>query len=111
MRLELSDHEIRALRGMKEFKESLADVNRQGALHAPCEGGAVVETKKYMKCEKCGLKGEKARYNSVSNLRYLLDEKHWKHWKHTNKDDNWARADGLYGKAAQYADGDWYGSH
>lgn len=117
--MKLSDDEIEALRRMPEFKRSVARVKseRERARaeaaeldrrkHTPCDGGGVLGDDVGYTCKKCGLTLKFKDWSSPSRILEILTQRHWQHIEGGNP----ARKDGMYGKAAAAADGDWYGSH
>jgi hypothetical protein len=78
----LTDRELKALRRMRTFQLALEQVEREEAADA-------------------------ARIAAAREARRNPDGT----WKHDHPSANPNREDGLYGKAAAAADGDWYGSH
>jgi len=116
----LTSKEIRAIRKMPEFKASLRAIEEKdredderrkaerALKHAECPGdpSASVDLEGRV-CGKCGLHLKYSEFASLITLNRLIEGKHWKHANGGNP----AREDGLYGKSAAAADGDWYSSH
>ena len=118
----LSDEEIEAIRSLPEFQKALnrvLDIRKAeerdakaewDAKHKYCHGTLSPKvSKKGVKCKRCGLKLQFDSYSAV-DVSALVGALKRPHWNHVDG-GNYAREDGLYGKAAAAADGDWYGSH
>jgi hypothetical protein len=116
----LTGIEIEALRTLPEFQEAVVALQKaeqaerdarkaaHDARHVECPGDPNPEVSDVgLTCQKCGLMLKWRNYASKRTLEDRIKGQHWNH-----KDGgNPARADGLSGKSAQAADGDWYSSH
>lgn len=118
----LSDDEIEALRSLPAFQKALKTVTEireaeerdakaeWDAEHKYCPGTMNPKvTKKSVKCKRCGLKLRLSSFGVV-DVSARVGALKRPHWNHVNG-GNFLREDGLSGKAAAAADGDWYGSH
>lgn len=117
--MKLSDNEILALRRMPEFKRALAHVKAEQERaraaeeaesrrrHTSCDGGGILGSDVGYQCVKCGLLLKFKDWSTKDRILEILTQRHWQHLEGGNP----ARKDGMYGKAAAAADGDWYGSH
>ncbi|UDL16416.1 hypothetical protein SEA_ZOOMAN_175 [Microbacterium phage Zooman] len=115
----LDRDELAALRRMPEFILHLQAVKDQKQRdkdearrlrekeHTRCEGGSVSTSHIGYACKKCGIILKYKDWADKNYMRRLLEGPHWLHASGGNP----AREDGLSGKAAAAADGDWYGSH
>jgi hypothetical protein len=117
---QLTDKELRALRSMPAFVAALYEIDKEeiilaalkkaehDAKHTACPGDPEAsEDRKGRICGVCGLYLKYSDFGSPITLNRLIEGKHWKH----ENGGNPAREDGLYGKSAAAADGDWYSSH
>ncbi|URP22226.1 hypothetical protein SEA_BIG4_193 [Microbacterium phage Big4] len=119
IRDQLTREELEALRRMPEFKLHLQAVKDQKQRdkdearrqyekeHTRCEGGRISSSDTGYACMSCGIVLKFKDWADKNYMRRLLEGPHWLHANGGNP----AREDGLSGKAAAAADGDWYASH
>lgn len=119
--LPLTSEEIRAIRAMPEFKKKLKKIEKlkqkaeaekeaERLRNEPCPGAAPIAEGRDLRCPKCGLFIKfDGNETAFTNHLVLMRGEHWNRGE--NYEGNPFTRSGLYGKAAQAADGDWYSSH